>query len=278
MALAIVGSGSAQPVADPLLQGRLLLAGDGSVYVYKDGVKYQVQPAPLTDDDIGAITSADQPILRVDTLFSPATQPTAPVPPTPTPVPAPKPGDVLYQADWSKGLNGWVSGGHWAIANGMLVNTGDGVAFPPYTPTSPDYAVEAEIQLLHPDCSRGECVGIGGPAFGVLARADTSATPGYGPGYGGGASMWVSNSAVIHSNDGFMRAGGSKDFASKPYSPQFSWHTYRLDTQGNVLKLWVDGVPLLNGTDNGNLQNVAAGVFAWDSAQVQVRSFRVVAN
>jgi len=39
-----------------------------------------------------------------------------PVPPTmtptplPTPTPAPKPGDVLYEADWSKDMNGWVAG------------------------------------------------------------------------------------------------------------------------------------------------------------------------
>jgi hypothetical protein len=37
--------------------------------------------------------------------------------PTPTPVPTPtpthKPGDVLYQADWSNGMNGWAGTPDW---------------------------------------------------------------------------------------------------------------------------------------------------------------------
>src|SRR5262249_37527799 len=41
------------------------------------------------------------------------------VPPPPPPV-----GNVTYAANWSGGLAGWVGGGDWQVAGGMLTNDG----------------------------------------------------------------------------------------------------------------------------------------------------------
>jgi hypothetical protein len=53
---------------------------------------------------------------------TPAPPTLTPQPPTPTPRPAP--GTVLYQANWSAGLSGWVGSTDWKVSNGMLLNDG----------------------------------------------------------------------------------------------------------------------------------------------------------
>src|SRR5689334_10044113 len=62
--------------------------------------------------------------------------------------------NVLYQADWSNGMDGWSGSGGWKTVGGMLVNDGTNddpsLWIPaPYEPGSiTDYAIEAEIQLV----------------------------------------------------------------------------------------------------------------------------------
>ena len=53
------------------------------------------------------------------------------------------------------------------------------------------------------------------------------------------------------------------------------WHTYRLEVQGNVIKLSVDGVPMLEAADNHYLSSGKVGIFTID-AQINVRSFKVI--
>jgi hypothetical protein len=88
----------------------------------------------------------------------------------PTATPRPKPGDVLYQANWSSGLNGWVGESDWQSLNGTLVNTGqccgDSTILAPYNPGVlglTDYAVQAQIQYVS-DPS-------GTSAFGIVVRS-----------------------------------------------------------------------------------------------------------
>src|SRR5262249_29740489 len=64
------------------------------------------------------------------------------IPPTPT--------GILYQADWSSGMNGW-TGSEWRTSSGLLINTiisgtfFDFLATPPYqTGNIADYALEAQ--------------------------------------------------------------------------------------------------------------------------------------
>src|SRR5207249_1859120 len=69
-------------------------------------------------------------------------------------------GTVLYQADWSQGLDGWPGTAGWKQFRGLLINDGsesnrDRWVKAPYVPGTAgidDYAVEAEIQLVKLNC------------------------------------------------------------------------------------------------------------------------------
>ena len=78
---------------DTTLQGRLLVRSDGTVYVYKDGLKYAVVAADVGDDVIDAIPEADAPVTQLDDLFTVAAQ-TAP-PPVSAPAPVVQPGPYV---------------------------------------------------------------------------------------------------------------------------------------------------------------------------------------
>jgi hypothetical protein len=178
---------SAQPQqqAEPPLQGRILQRSDGVLYVYKDGFRFWVQPAPLGDDEIAAIPEAGPPVERVDQFFFPPT-PTPVPPPPPTATPRPEPGDVLYRPDWGTGLAGWAGPSDWKTVGGMLVNAGSGqrsasVIVAPYQPDTPDYAIEAEIQFVQ----LGDYTG----GFGIIARQEGR---GEQDGYMGGVAVQTS--------------------------------------------------------------------------------------
>jgi hypothetical protein len=73
VAALLVASGGfvlAQSATDPALQGRLLRRGDGTLYVYKDGLRYRVVPAELSDSQIDAIPEAGPLVERLGDLFA----------------------------------------------------------------------------------------------------------------------------------------------------------------------------------------------------------------
>lgn len=68
-------------------------------------------------------------------------------------------GDILYQADWSKGMDGWAGSSDWKVSTEKAMLLNDGSASPcsaqpgptivaPYSVKIADYAVEAKIQIL----------------------------------------------------------------------------------------------------------------------------------
>jgi hypothetical protein len=69
-ALVVVGGALAQATIDPALQGRVLRKSDGTLFVYKDGVRYPVVPAELTDEQIDAIPQVGLQVVRVSDLFA----------------------------------------------------------------------------------------------------------------------------------------------------------------------------------------------------------------
>ena len=142
-ALLAVGVAAAQQ-GDSRLEARLLQRSDGTVYVYKDGTRYSIQPADLSDDDIDAIPLSGA-VDRLDQLFAQSPPADAAVPVAPAPVvnaALPEPGTMLYQADWSIGPNGWALPGDWQVAGGLLIDSGTysgmSVITPPYEPVSPE--------------------------------------------------------------------------------------------------------------------------------------------
>lgn len=184
--------------------------------------------------------------------------------PSPNPTTVPKPSNVLYQANWSGGFNGWSGTQDWKTVDGMLVNDGTHRNWrlsivAPYQPTGIDYAVQAEIQVIN----------VGGcSSFGLVARAPQSS--GFGDStdtngiQGGvnycefkGANIW--DVPVNHTN----------------YDPGTTWHTYRLEVKGNNIRFLIDGAPQLTATDNRYLSPGSMGLWC-DTTQLNVRSFKVL--
>jgi len=69
-ALVVAGAALAQATVDPALQGRVLRKSDGTLYLYKDGARYPIVPADLTDEQIDAIPQVGLQVLRVNDLFA----------------------------------------------------------------------------------------------------------------------------------------------------------------------------------------------------------------
>jgi hypothetical protein len=71
----------------------------------------------------------------------------APTGPTATPVPA---GTVLFQSDWSKGLDGWQASDGWTVRNGLLEMDGqdDRTLTIPYLPVARNYDVTFQVQVV----------------------------------------------------------------------------------------------------------------------------------
>jgi len=179
---------------------------------------------------------------------------------TPTPSPAPAPGTILYQADWSSGLNGWPGAFGWKVLNGMLLNDGsnnDSLNWiaAPYEPGAfdiADYAVEAEIQLIGLPCG----------SFGIVVRE------GYWAGF---HTCTGGNYAAAK-----ITPKSGQAIAERDYPASQSWHTYHVEVKGNTLRLLIDGVVILEALDNRYLSGGTVGLWS-DSAQVNVRSFKVIA-
>lgn len=164
---------------------------------------------------------------------------------------------ILYQADWSTGLNGWFGSQDWKTLDGMLINDGthNGIGLSitaPYTPNTDDYAVEAEIQVIRP---------IGCSSFGIVARADRKET-----GYQTGINYCEFHGAAFY----YMPELGYKEF-----EPGTDWHTYRLEVKGNTIKFLIDGALVLKTSDNRYLSGGQVGLWN-DEVQLNVRSFKVM--
>jgi hypothetical protein len=167
---------------------------------------------------------------------------------------------VLYQANWSAGLSGWVGSTDWKVSNGMLLNDGarrDSRIEAPFRVPLDDYAVEVELQ--QPPGSAGWLL--------VFARGG-----GGDSGYSLGVDrdqyrmVWLGDRVVV----------GANPLGQKAFDPGTVWRTYRLEAQGNRLRALIDGGVMLEATDNKHLSGGIVGLVA-DTAQVMVRSFKVVA-
>lgn len=83
------------------------------------------------------------------TLPATATQP-APTSPTSPTSPTAVPPQVVFAADWSAGLDGWISTGEWQVVDGQLEHSGGAgmaVILASFEPEPGEYAIEAVIEL-----------------------------------------------------------------------------------------------------------------------------------
>lgn len=178
---------------------------------------------------------------------------------------------ILYSANWSNGLNGWTAPTtrtmEWHTSGTMLISDGtaccgmyystgvltdDDIILAPYSPPVANYAVEAKIQLLP---QHGNSF-----ALGVVARYDSSTGV-----FGGVVQNAGPSDALI-----------TDITEQQPYTPDASWHTYRLEVKDNKFTLKIDNVTLVQGISNSALNTGHVGLLGL-SGQLDVSSFDVIA-
>ncbi len=196
---------------------------------------------------------------------------------TPTPTVTLLPSDVLYEADWSRGMDGWsnppgsIGTQIWTSHNGMLSCNGEIIAdpsslliTPPYRPPTRDYAVESEIQFLASPKDTSAY-------FGLIARDPESTFGAFG--YFAGVSGDIALNAVI------LQAGPQAslplELAHVSYQPDHKWHTYRLRLRGTVITFFVDNQVLFQVNDNTFLTSGLVGLVS-SACVLNVRTFKVL--
>lgn len=193
-----------------------------------------------------------------------------------TPVPAvasspvaPAPGELLYVADTSGGFEAWSLPGpqegyslpDWSVQQGMLVSLGYGKGEPvsaPFTAPSDDYAVQVEAQILrfNPDPE------VGVSDFLIMARGGVFA------GVGTPCRREVTPPA-LHI-DAFLCGF----LIGEEFDPGQGWHTYRLEVEGNQIRLFVDGELRLAERSNRVLTGEKVGLISY-RVELGIRRFAV---
>lgn len=215
--------------------------------------------------------------------------------PTPSPTPV-VPGTLLYQANWSNDLGGWIGSSEWkAFQNGQIGSDGTSRSsfslWAPMQMPANNYAVEARIQYVRasfPLGGGGSLYSTNDYEFGIMVRGDTSEN---------GYEVGMSTMADANILDGFYRRpsgalinlvqndnNGSLYgltelqgvLANGQYQIDTNWHSYRVEVTGNSIKLFFDGALLVDTTDNTYINGLRVGLRAV-YATINVASFKVTA-
>lgn len=209
------------------------------------------------------------PGIGTSTISAPTQAAPTPIPATPTATPTPTSlpsGTVLCQSGSSGGWSGWPISGSWTILNGSLLNNGSDtfedqgptlVAPNNCQPSTPDYAVEAQIQVIqHSNCGCG---------FGLDARAISS------------PNGWQGYSVADFPCCGNIELNTMQQntLAQTNFDPGSGYHSYRLEVKGNSVSLLIDGARILTQTDNRYLATGQVGLWCGEEVQISVRSFSV---
>jgi hypothetical protein len=138
------------------------------------------------------------------------------------------PGTLLFQSDWSKGLDGWVASDGWTVQNGMLEIDGqdDRTLTIPYKPTARDYAVIFSVQVVDEPKDGG---------YFRLVATPTSTSPGFH------AEVQGLHTDLEHPNGDHPHAwvlldprdtqGGNAH--TTDYEPRHVMWTYHVEVRGN---------------------------------------------
>lgn len=202
-----------------------------------------------------ATLSPSAPSTVKTTATSHPTTPT--VAPTATPAPT-----VLYQADWSTGLDGWVGSPDWKVQNGMLVSDGtnqpSAAAGPtilaPYQLTaSGNFAIEIKLQAptdgnFDPLLFHGSATANGWQGYKLTVC-------------GGCKDLRITS-------DDFNDVQGKASF-----DPGTTWHTYRVEVRGPAMTVIVDGTTLFTANDSRFSSGEQVGIKS--STQLMVSSFKI---
>lgn len=165
----------------------------------------------------------------------------------------------LYRANWALGLSGWNGGSDWKTIDGMLINDGTGsgrsAIIAPYRVPVADYAVETSIQAIR------------GYLFGIVLRMSNKG------GYSGTINFSSQEAVIDHISSSWSFSWITR--ARRVNVAPGTWHTYRIEAKGNVIRFFVNGGLLLEAIDNRYLSGSEVALWSWE-AQISVRSFRVL--
>lgn len=184
-----------------------------------------------------------------------------------------RPGQVLYTADWSHGLDGWSGTPDWHASGGMLVDDGTNGVNLATTPsltgpidlgTNPDYTITASIAVTQQGFD---------PGFGMFVRytrPDQGYIIGLNDGYNADNPQMLDIS--VTRADSFY-----SPIVNVPFVPDTSFHTYSIEVHGSKITVSVDGTVYAAVDDSSYASGASIGF--WDKdVQLQIRSLTVVAG
>jgi hypothetical protein len=208
--------------------------------------------------------------------FTPFAAPTASTRPTRTPKPAPTPTATVAALYLAAGddLAVWAGPG-WSVADGVLANDGAAVVAEPwlaapYEAPTGAYAVEADIRVLGVAPEHCE------QSFGVVAGGGADAAWGGGVLFGCDGSPRARLTDVTEWTDGYNR---DRLLAEAGFAPGDGWHAYRLEVDGDRLRLLVDGAPVLEAADGAAAGGGPGRVGLWSQGvRLEVRRVAVFAG
>lgn len=190
--------------------------------------------------------------------------------PPPTATPFPTSGTVLYNANWSNGLNGWEGSSDWKVGGGILRNDGTNsseqaaptIVAPYQVQNISNYAVEVKIKVVSGETCF-DAATIRGSSTGSLWWAE-----------------WNGYKATICPGDTNGEAeikAGDQVIAQTGFDPgNNTEHTYQLEAIGTQIKLLIDGVSILEVEDNHYLSGGEVGLKSLNT-ELDVSSFKVIA-
>jgi hypothetical protein len=180
--------------------------------------------------------------------------------PTPIPTVPPK-GTVLYNADWSKGNDGWNITGEWNINDGVLVNNKSTIdtskLLAPLQLTTTNYAVDARIQTSETNY-----------AFGIIVGSDGNSN-------GYACYMYhLYDGSVNITNDLSVNPRMTSPLQSHLYQVDTNWHTYRVEVRGIQITLLIDNQQFLQVLSSNHSSAREVGLIDENSA-INVGGFKV---
>ena len=149
----------------------------------------------------------------------------------------------LYQADWSKGMKGWVGESEWTVSEGGILASNGNVKtnnaiVAPYQPKAANYAVEAEIKFLGAKTSSTSAF------FGIFVRS------GVNPDVLGYDGYIIDNIAKIRK--AAPQTGIILNQTNYPLDT--NWHTYRVEIKDSVATFFIDNKQVLEASDSAYTQ------------------------
>ncbi|GCE31012.1 hypothetical protein KDA_64960 [Dictyobacter alpinus] len=164
-----------------------------------------------------------------------------PVTPTATPIPA---GTLLYEANWSFGLDSWQATQGWKhLGKNLQTEPMDKLSITvPYQPQVSDYAIDVRLQIVYVAANGG------------YVSIDVDKQPGR-DGYK--ASVQNLLEAGIHPNgshpqvQAYIDPLGSMErgsFETSDFEPGTQWHDFRVEVRGSLVSLFIDDRTISNAT------------------------------